>query len=588
MAGGGNGSHRPGAPAEEESSQQDRGVLKERPVWSKSDRNGDPPRDSRSSGSHRARGDRQDGESWGDSRQHKTHGSNDQENPFRRSGDRDNLREKKEYKSVGDSVKENTKNGGERSSWQTRNSEEPSWHKTDEKRETGHDFTMRQSRDWRDKPKEPRSWERAPKQELEPEWMDEPDSEEQKQTYTQDDFEQWKAKMKAGSAGKQFSTDTGGSEPTSPPSDANSKSARTSRPLVLSSGFDDFLSLGGQPNKEQAHAQNKEGLQQNEATGPKPSRASKFSSLFNPAPTVTGPPEPSTLVSPPINDTSAEDKAGFARILSLLGQQQQPQADNRASVIPKLSEKPANPVHSPSTSENQRGFDFLNQKSPPAAPLPSKDSEFLLNLMQKPRALQEMPQAFSENRRPYDGPGNLPFSKLGISSSEQKEPFAGVTHGASHTEMPYEDMKARDSSTPYAKTERRPPPGLPDMGRNTNIQRPIQSPGFPQGISRPPGLENYSAGFPPAVSRGPPPGFQQAAYRGGMPPPGLMHAMQQDRGLQFGPRPGATAMPPPSGFMTANGPPPGLPNLLFPQDGGPLGNYGDLSYNGNPFGQPLR
>ena len=579
-----NGSYRSLTSSEQETTQKERGVLRERPIreWPKGDR--EQSRDTRSIGFQRSRGE----DALNDPQSQTTEEVPDQDNAYRRNGDRDSFREKRDRLS-GDAMRGNGRGLSDRANWQSRNTDEPHWHKSEDKRETG-EAAFRKSRDWRDKSKENRPWEQGPRQDLEPEWLDEPEPEERKQTYTQDDFEQWKAKMKAGNAEKTVKTETIAPEPAIQATETTRKPSKPSRPLVLGDGFDNFLGLGNQTTKDHlGSARSKDNSQQFETTGSKMSKASKFSSLFNtspPAPVVPEPRSPSPAPMPllPSHDTSAEDKAGFARILSLLGQQQGP---TPADVIPPPSAKPrkqlSSPLHSPSASGNQSGFDFMRQKSPPAARPPSKDSEFLLHLMQKPSHLQAAQFSGLENRRQYNEPGFLAQNKPGPSYQDRKDQLLGPSPpGPFFNDLNLNDAKIRDGYLMSPTGDRRPPPGLPDIGWAGGQHRSTQLPGLAQGMTRPPGFEGHSGGHNPGLNMAPPPGFP-AQYRGGMPPPGLMSNAQY--GARIG---GGPSNPPSGGYMSVNGPPPGLPNHLFTPHSGPHAGYAESNYNENLFGPSRR
>ena len=442
---------------------------------------------------------------------------------------------------------------------------------------------------------------------MDPEWMDEPEPEEKKQAYTADDFEQWKAKMKAGNGvahdatvetkrKQSFNDDDTFGVTTSPV--AKPTTSKDSKPLLLDSGFDGFFGMGKQNSGPKEQQEN--GAQRNVAgTSGKGSKASKFSSLFTPAAEPAPTPEQAHPQLPaPANDSSDADKEGFARILSLLGGQQQAQADigtpprTKSRQKPSISSPPLSPT--PGMYNNDPLSGMLGQQSPPSVNQipPNLDQQFLLGLMQQQQ--QPRPEAHAGNRRPYDGPPNLPFANMMISPdharhhSQSNGPPPGFMQDAFRDDIP------RDKLNPTTGGEqRRPPPGLADMGFPPGMQRPSPQPPFlPPGM-RPPGFD-----MPPQPqyqrqkqNMGPPPGIPPGLQRGqgAFPPPGLMPNMPERQ--QFGMRPSGPGMPPqppPPPFMNMNGPPPGLANMPFGQDGGmPFGGgYSEFGPGGPQQGFP--
>ena len=561
---------------EDEETSKDRNPLREvgLKASTRHERNGEYGREPRAGSLQKLRGEKGEMESWSASRQ---------TGPYKKPNDFDGEHERKESIGQGDRFRDlrRGENGAssDRPSWPPRRSE-PAWARGEEKKENAPDRGSNKSQDWRDDKKVVRSWDRGERQDRDPEWMEEPEPEENRKARTQDDFERWKAKMKAG-GDKQAN---GASETRQQEEDVETfgeevmvKDQKTVRPLLLDAGFDDFLNLGGKSKVTPAFdAEVDVGVQQPTTTGPKWSKASKFSSLFNPNPIVVAepirehpppppPPPPPAPASPP-KDSSAEDKAGFARILSLLGQHQPSYQSGPNVTRPPAQNQPTSPIQLPFAGEDHKVADFFEQRSPPPAPKPSRDSEFLLNLMQQRRERAEGPQAHTNNRV-HEPTNHLPLENLVITPKDQKRPNPGSFLG-----FPSLDQVRDDMAPPNLQPEqqRRPPPGFPDMSWNGNLQRSPIPPGFPPNIPRPPGLDPFGPGFP--QQRGPPPGFSGPA-RINAGPPGLMPQLPPDRGPPFGIRPGGPGMPP-QGFMNVNGPPPGLPNMMFHQGNGPFGNGG--------------
>ena len=557
----------------------------------RSDRNGDHTREPRYGGATRLRGEKSEND-WSAARQ-KASGFNGQETSMKKSDGSQNGRERREDRQSGEQGRHAQRNGfgvdSDRQAWSGRGRNQPSWFKNDDEKDNTADRENTRSRPWRDKDFGSTSIDHMGRAEQEPEWMDEPGPQEAKQVRTQDDFEQWKAKMKAGTSNGQDSIPVKEEDPTNGPDsikeDTNIKAARTTKPLILNAGYDAFLNFGDKPSKGNVVvAKLDEGNPQAPTSGPKPTRGSKFKGLFDPTPAVEPIAEPPAKpASPLFKDSSAEDKEGFARILTLLGQQQSAGPEKVTPPRTKtqnLQNNPTSPLHSPATGENRQMFDFLGHKSPPLAHPQSKDGEFFLKLMQQ---RPEGPNMQPGSRRPFEGPGNLPLGNLMISPQENKNLMGGPPSAHLFNDPNRDDTPMGDKMNLNPNADRRQPPGFSDMPWDAHPQRPQQPPGFPPpGMARPPGLDPFPPGFPP--QRGPPPGFAGPARPNNI-PPGLLPSMMSDRGPQFGVRPGGPGPPP--GYMNVNGPPPGLPGAPFSPDGTPFGGgagFGDMGPGWQGFG----
>ncbi|KIW33251.1 uncharacterized protein PV07_00118 [Cladophialophora immunda] len=168
--------------------------------------------------------------------------------------------------------------------------------------------------DWRRDRGRDRDWdrERAAKVEAEPEWMDSTEPEEPFQARTQEDFQRWKERMKAGSTAPADKVETAA---TSPP--AEEKSVKR----VVSAEPDDSM------DKFFARFESKTTEQK---AGPAKSHGkTRFASLFSPATEqnkqIEFPAQPSFSERPSSAQATAStasatnaDQAGFARILEML------------------------------------------------------------------------------------------------------------------------------------------------------------------------------------------------------------------------------------------------------------------------------
>lgn len=592
----------------------------------KSEKNGEKAHESRPSTAQNRRSMKDDSDLWSSARQARGTGPDDLEVPQGRNDreyDRDRESERDSRPQRGfeshrrDVNRDNNGDASEKRNGPLRSRNEPSWmRETPEWQDERTD--NKKPRDWRDKERKSnrpseRDWNRGGKQELDPEWMDEPEPEEKKQVRTQDDFKKWKARMNAGngilqetplSSSHQVSSTernvSSNERKVSATADATTK-AKVDTPLVLDSSFDGFFGLLNKSEKDDAFVNNQGNGTQADGipTVAKVSKASKFSSLFNPAPDPEPPakqaPPPHAPGQEPGQESSSEDKMGFQRILKLLDQQQQRGA--RESTPPRTQGQKnvptSPPIQSPRVGEQNGVYESLGPSSPPAHVVPqTRDSEFLLNLMQQPQQNRpDFTHTNSSSRRSGHDvtPGILPFSGLMVSpqAKPQHAPSAGPPPGYFGENM-REEPPIRDKLNPNVGVERRgPPPGFFDMHGNHQRESPAgaHQPGMPIGVQRPPGFEQFPPGFAQHSQAqrqnvGPPPGFQGPQRGQNAFPPGLLPNMPPDRGIQYGMRPNGPGMGPP-GFMGMGGPPPGFPSPPFGQEGIQFGRYDD----GTGFGQ---
>ena len=472
---------------------------------------------------------RDDNERWSNARAPRTP-YDDNERAFRRNNDRELGRDNNNrdtvksgrgidsYRRTGD----REGNGDDRRNGQGRGRHEPSWYREDEKLEgeVQDSSKERAVRDWRDKDRsagrgQDRDWGR--RKDREPEWMDDPKAEEKEPVHTQEDFQKWKERMKAGNAAAQ---DT----PASPEPKSNHDRTASGKmkgkletPLVLDSNFDGFFGMWGDTKKDTITPSAEE--QPKKAS----SKPSKFTGFFAPKAESKPIQEPPQSAPLPAESSKDEDKEGFQRILKLLDQQQ---SSNSRNVTPFHEQPPGPPPNSPpqqSLQESNPLEALLNPQSKEQRPGPqSRDSEFLLRLMQQPQ--QSRPtQQLSSPPGPYQtemdqrsgAPGLLPFSNLMITSRENAPQPApsGFPPGF----------------FPEEKTQRKP-------GPQTFFDRPIPADNnVPPSLQRPPGLDHFAPQAPP----------QQQPQRAPMmqPPPGLPPLMRGPETMR-GPNPNAFPPPP--------------------------------------------
>ncbi|KAL9039596.1 MAG: hypothetical protein Q9214_004814, partial [Letrouitia sp. 1 TL-2023] len=200
---------------------------------------------------------------------------------------------------------------------------ESAWHR--EGKETDNSEGRRNAtrpRDWRDKEMgdtrvAEREWLPNVKSERDPEWMDELEVQEKKQTHTQEDFERWKERMKAGNIPSQEfdnATPQQGSDHQRNVSgiSINEGKSKAETPLVVDQTFDGFFGLWNEPAKKAVT--DIQELQAKDTRQSKAPKASKFTNFFGaptPALARADPEEADELSTPDaLKSSSSEDKEG--------------------------------------------------------------------------------------------------------------------------------------------------------------------------------------------------------------------------------------------------------------------------------------
>lgn len=570
-------------------------------------------RDSKLGATQNRRSIKDDSDLWSNARQQRNPGHEDHERAHQKNGDRDNDRDreggrdhraqrvfenhKRDVDADGDGGHASRRNG------LARGRNDPSWNREEGRNQDGEadDSENAKPRDWRDKERRgtrgpERDWNRGGRVEMDPEWMDEPEPEMKEQKRTQEDFERWKERMKASNGATQDRPlSSAGQRPshdrTVSSAGAGVAKVKVETPLIVDPSFDGFFGLWDKPKKGEALLGSTagDGAKPNVAnTTVKVSKPSKFTGFF--APKADPEPlkqQPSLPLFASPKDSSSEDKEGFQRILKLLDQQQtQGGKGETAARTQGQRDPPASPpVQSREAGERNDLYNIPGARSSQENTVPpTRDSEFLLRLMQQPQqSRQDVNPANVGGRRPAQdtAPGLLPFSNLMISPHEtaHQTPSNGFTSAFFNGD----EMQPRDKLNPNSGAERRgPPPGTYDQRQSP--AGGTQQSGFPSGLQRPPGLEQQ---LPPVYAQQflsqrqnmiPPPGFQAPARGQDGFPPGLNSSNPNDR-LQYGMPSGNRGLPLP-GFLSMNAPPPGFP-LPFNQEGVQFGGFGDAA----SFGQ---
>ncbi|ODM17844.1 hypothetical protein SI65_06632 [Aspergillus cristatus] len=515
---------------------------------------------------------RNDKEDWNNGRPRRAFGPDDLERKPRRNGEfdrwegRDNIRERDPRDSTTFGNRDKDSRFFIRKDGQPGRSRlEGSWFRDDnhaqDSLEAEEEKPSIRTREWRrDRHGADRDWTRGAKFEQEPEWLDSTDREEPRPVHTQEDFEQWKQRMKAGSAQVQEKREPPSEPATSTlpkletrPTDGEIFSS-TGTPLQADATMERFFGLlneakpspdiGSQSPVVEPTSSKKESVPS------KSIKSSRFAGLFSPPPgTPTREPEPQAVSQSPADP----DQEGFQRILQMLGggaksrnatpQNDTPQPQRPPSLVQAEQGRSAlsSPVREHLHRQDQMAFNGSPARttapppglSPNPVQEPFKDPhvgerEHLLRLMQQVR-ISPVP--------------NMPHGSQGPQSAGPALGMMNIPEMMSHPPgLPtpqkgpnfLDDPAIANMQRPDAADQlrRRPANGLPmgyfddilfAQGNNLPMtpggNRVPQGQGHPaMGIQRPPGFEHLP----------PPPGFggqqlppQQGAPGPLAPPPGI-------------------------------------------------------------------
>lgn len=480
------------------------------------------------------------------------------------------------------------------------------------------------TREWRrDRHGADRDWTRGAKFDQEPEWLDSNDRDEPRRAHTQEDFERWKERMKAGSAASHAAaqeqtrstpTESIAHKPEPHRTDGEIFS-QSGTPLMADTSMDRFFGMLGDKTSapEVSTPISAESAPKKEAVGGKPGKSSRFAGLFSPLPDTTAKaPEPPAATKASTGGTPANshdaDQEGFQRILQMLGggrsnngtpnQAHSSHQSRPSSMIHAEQTHSATTLSSPARETLTR-HEYGSPQESPVAQLAGKDPharerEHLLRLMQQVR----VGAGSSDSQFPSAG-----VAPPGLVPEMMPRPPPGL--GAQKTPNFLDDPAIANMQRPDSELLRRRAANAPPMGYFDDVPFPQQAQGPitpggsrpPQGqpplpLQRPPGLEHMPppgwTGQPPPQQgtgpspMGPPPGIP-APNRGMTPnfPPGMMPMpgngppLNERQVFPRGPPPG---MMPPPGYMGAP-PPPGFPPM--PPNPEPMMSPGPFGH-GNP------
>ncbi|OCL14142.1 hypothetical protein AOQ84DRAFT_55965 [Glonium stellatum] len=310
---------RPGTSQESDSSTAERSSVRERFF---KERDSERSRD-KTGFTNGRRGVREDGEGWTNVKSRKSLGQEDVDR-----GHRNGERDKDRYQKDGDvDDKESTS----RRMGIGRGRFDQPWSREDPGTKDGEGAKAgTRGQGWRDRERDrdrdrDREWNRGGRIEEDPEWLDSPTKTEKKQAHTQEDFQRWKERMKAGATPAEEKESAQDQPPTATEpviTPAGTSSAATSKPatpLALDGGLEKLFGMWGEGKRSESTGLESTVISKVNKAKPKPSR---FAGLFAPPEepakqTQAQPPAPS---SPgPAANGSNEDKEGFQRILQMLG-----------------------------------------------------------------------------------------------------------------------------------------------------------------------------------------------------------------------------------------------------------------------------
>jgi len=480
------------------------------------------------------------------------------------------------------------------------------WFRGERRIQDGADESLEPSGDrgWRGRDRrDEKEWSRGGRVEEEPAWMKEEPVEADLTLHTQEDFEKWKESMKGGSSQQQPEPAASGRamQETFDATPAANPAARTT--TIAPVDNDSVFNLWSEPKREEH-----DGQMSTPKTTTK-AKSSRFQQFFGPTAQEQVPQQqqqevynepleqqtarsrPTKQASPPIQNKPAP------KTTSRPGQPQDQEALAFQNVLQMLrvgndsAQNPSTPLFSPPSAapepaQRTRGSSANNQQLPqpasrqpvtarpqqsvpqppsqPQQPQPaqpaqrpppvSRDSEFLLKLMQQPMQQNRVPftegQIYGQSYTNRASPGEITtlLNNLNVSHGlpitpsgppppgmySNERAFAAHQHVPQPPRQPQHGLDDRMASAqgPHMRQQpqddlrfqQAPPPGFDS---NMHYGPGRQGPG-PEQMVAPPGLQQQGRGppVPPTfygqqIMRGPAPPQASAYYGQGMPPPNI-------------------------------------------------------------------
>ncbi|KAE8361653.1 hypothetical protein BDV27DRAFT_147661 [Aspergillus caelatus] len=514
------------------------------------------------------RGDRDD---WNAGRPRRTFGQDEQDRKPRRNGDFDRW-ESRDFNRERDQQTPNHERGGKdkdsrffprRDGQPGRARHEGSWFRDDGNQDgpdAEEEKTPIRSRDWRrDRHGADRDWTRGAKFEQDPEWLDSNDKEEPRRVHTQEDFERWKERMKAGSSQAPVeekketpmeSTPAPAQKPEPRPTDGEIFSS-SGTPFQSDTAMERFFGLLGDSKSPQEIATSSpleaplvsQATPKKENIPGKPFKSSRFAGLFSPPPGSPAKETDSQLgnKSPTVQPSTTDaDQEGFQRILQMLGGSKSRNATphndavqaNRPPSLPQ-AESVQSAISSPSREQVKRPEPMLMQESSmrsagPAMDPQAREREHLLRLMQQVRVTPVTNQAQGSHGQPQSAgaaPGMMNMPDMlppppGLASAPKAPNFIDDPAIANMQRAEPDQLRRRPANgPPMGYFEDMPFPQGGQVPITPGGSRAPQGQGIPgMGVQRPPGFDHL-----------PPPGWaghQLPPQQGGgpgplAPPPGI-------------------------------------------------------------------
>ncbi|KAJ9366700.1 hypothetical protein DTO282E5_8601 [Paecilomyces variotii] len=546
-------------------------------------------RDTRLGATNGRRGGREDREEWNNGRPRRTFGQDDQERRPKRNGevDRwDNRDRERDQQDIGFERGNKDKDGRfiSRRDGQGRGRHEQSWFRDDAGQEAQNiddDRPSARNRDWRrDRQGADREWNRGARFEQDPEWMDATDRDEPRQAHTQEDFQRWKERMKAGSAQPQQNQppEEKNAIPEQAPEGARKTESRpaegelfsnVSTPFNADTGLEKFFGLLGDTKATQDPGTPgpTESAAKKESLSIKGGKSSRFAGLFSPS-AENANREPETLNRPARPNSTDADQEGFQRILQMLGSSksrnttpqvdgsQQPRPAPLPAEVSRSSTTLSSPAREPTNRPDYMGYQdarnrnsaglesLLPQSSPKESQASIRDRENLLRLMQQVRLSPASGQAQGNLQSPTTGPtpGILHVPDLLSRPQGMQKP----QRTPSFLDDPAIAEMSRPGADPNEQLRRRPTNGI-QMGHMEGMTRQRPTSAIQMG---------YMEEMPfPAVPQGPQTPGERIPQSHGQPP----MVLQRPPGFEQMPIPGWGNQPPQSGGPGPLAPPPGIP-----------------------------
>jgi hypothetical protein len=514
-------------------------------------------REGRHNGLNARRVGREDRDEWQNGRQRRNYDQEDGDQRPRRVGDRERDRTRWDGKQGKDGLESegdgDSRLAGRRDGPGRARFEQP-WFRG----EKSQDLEQKNTRnEWRRDRGASRAddWDkdRYAKAEQDPEWMDSTETEEPNQKHTQEDFQKWKERMKAGGTPAEEQPNAIEEKQSAPATkleplkaDVLSKPALMTTPEI-DAAMDKFFANFNEKSAEGKAA---------EAKAP---RKGRFAALFSPPPeelatsTPTAPVEPQEpkASTPHTSGMTEADQAGFQRILQMLGQRSnnatpQDQSQTRSKQQSTAREHRREvPAQARSPENNGRPTEAASRGSPPGnrqstslenvfgpqSPAPehgprpqstsSKDAELLLRLMQQPSHHHApVPQTQPSNTLPSgirQTPGilQMPENRNRPSKPQNEKmmqlPFMEKPPGL--------DSARNEQQVPREVLQRRPTNGHAPSFFDERFFNELSQTSQQQGVNP---NQHRSQAMPIGMQR--PPGFDQAPQA----PPGwpMHHQMQ--------------------------------------------------------------